>query len=135
LGIVGLCAVAVIAGCATSGGGMSAQDQIMKEVNAWKTAMLAKDIDGIMAPFSGSFEHYEWQDKAGAKDFISQSIDMGYLDGIEITTDAAEVKVEGDVATVYPVDVTGSFGTVTIEFTFKKEADGWKITGLDASGL
>ncbi len=125
----------VAAGCATTGGGKSPEEQIKDQVAAWKTAFEAGDVDGVMKSFSEKFEHYDWQDKAGAKEFIAEAKDMGYLDGVTVGTDEMEIKLEGDKATVYPIDISGSFGSVTLELTMAKEAAGWLVVGLDAAGL
>lgn len=132
--IVALGMMVLTAGCATSGK-MSPEEAISAKLDAFKTALLAKNIDGIMALFSEKFEHYEWNDKAGAKDFLSQAIDMGYLDGAEVDLSKKEIKLEGDTATVYPIEISGSFGSVTVELVFTNEGGNWMVTGLDASGM
>ena len=48
----------------------------------------------------------------------------------------AKTKIDGATATVYPVELTASFGTATIEFNFAKEADGqWRVVGVDVQGV
>lgn len=130
LGVV-LGVIALMAGCAT----VKPEEQVAKQMEIFKAAMLAQDIDGLTALFSDAFEHYEWGDKAGAKDFMSQAKEMGYMDGLTVDTAKAEKKIEGNKASVYPIEVSGSFGSTTLELIFTKEKDGWKITGLDAQGL
>lgn len=132
--IVALCTLALMSGCATSGK-MTPEEAIGAKVVAFKDALLAKNLDGMMAIFSDKFEHNEWGDKAGAKDFMSQAIDMGYLDGAEVNLEDKEIKVEGDTASVYPIEISGSFGAVTVELVFANEAGNWMVTGLDASGM
>lgn len=125
-------AALLFAGCATV---ENPVDAVTKQLEAFKAGLLAEDLDAIMAPFSESFSHYEWGDKAGARDFLSQAIDMGYLEGLEVDIENAEKKVEGDGASAYPIELSGPFGSVTLELVFTKEAGGWMITGLDASGI
>jgi hypothetical protein len=104
-------------------------------VNGFFEAAGNEDIDAMMSYFSEDFDHYEYGDKEGIKDFLSQAIDMGYMDGIESSTEDAEYEVEGDELTIYPVDVTGAFGAITFEYILKKEGSDWKIIGFDAAGL
>ena len=134
MAMAALALVVLAAGCATTAK-ITPEEAVAAKVEAFKAAMIAKNLDGMMAVFSEKFEHYEWQDKAGAKDFMSQAIDMGYLDGIEVNTEDKELKIEGSTATVYPVEISGSFGSVTLELVFTDEAGNWMITGLDASGM
>ncbi len=133
-GVLAVCALTILGGCAT-GGGMSPEEQAQQTVESFKAALLAQDMDALMAAFSEEFEHYEWGDKEGAADFLGQANDMGYLEDLEVVLDEAETEIEGDTATVYPIDLEGAFGAVTIELVLTKEADGWLITGLDASGV
>ena len=135
IAVVLLGLVLITAGCASSGGGKSPEEQIKAKIDGWKTAMVAKDIKGIMASFSEKFENDEWGDKAGAQQFISDAIDAGYLDGVEISDKDAKTKVEGDKATVYPIDLSGSFGSITLELALAKEKAGWMVVGVEASGL
>jgi len=126
--------MALAAGCAGRGG-PSDEDLIIGQVEAWKAGLVAHDIAQIMAPFSEKFAHYETGDKAGLQDFMEGAIDMGYLDDVEVFHEEAEITIEDGVATVYPIDLSSSAGSVTIEFTLTKEDGGWMMTGMDIEGL
>ncbi len=129
-------ALVLIAGCATSGkSAMTPEQQIKAKIDAWKVALVAKDLKGVMANFSDKFENDEWGDKAGAERFIGDAIDAGYLDGVEIADKDAKTKIEGEKATVYPIDLSGSFGSITLELQLAKEKAGWMVVGVEASGL
>ncbi len=132
---VALCVLAaVITGCATTAK-KSPEDAIKEQIAAWKVAMEAQDIDKVMTFFSPNFEHYDWKDKAGAQAFLNDAKDMGYLEGAEILTTDMEIKLEGDKATVYPIDVNTVAGSVTLELTLANEGGTWLVVGLDAAGL
>jgi len=124
----------VVAGCQTAKK-VSPEEAINAQVNKFAQALKAKDIDTVMTVFSEKFEHYEWGDKAGAKEFLQQSADVGYLDGLEIDLSKMQIKVEGSTATAYPIEVTGNFGSTTVELVFTNENGNWLITGVDASNL
>jgi hypothetical protein len=112
------------------------KEAIMKQVQIFAEGLAAQDIDQAMSVFGESFEHYEYGNKAGLKDFIGQAIDMGYLEGVETHTEDAEVELKDNEAIVYPVDVSAAFGSVTFEFTFQKQDDGsWMVTYLEAEGI
>lgn len=104
-------------------------------IGIFAAAAAKEDLDGMISVFSDSFEHYQYGDKEGVKEFLQQSADMGYLEGIEFSMDDAEFELDGDTMSVYPVDVEGSFGSITFEYILKKEGDAWKIVEFDASGL
>lgn len=129
-----LALITVVAGCATTGG-MSPEEAVAQQIEVFKKGLLAQDIDMVLTVYSEDFEHYEWGDKAGAGDFLNDAVAMGYLDDAEVYTEEMEIKVEGDQASAYPIDVSGAFGTATLELIFTKEAGGWLITGQDMSGV
>ncbi len=111
-----------------------------KAMATFMKAVETEDLDAVMGLISEDFDFYEVGDKAALRDFLEGAVDMGYVemyaDDIEIITDDAEFEREGDEVTVYPVDVEGAFGSVTIEFVAQLEEDGvWRITGLDISGI
>lgn len=130
--VVVLGMVALLAGCAT---GAKPESLVQKQVEQFKAMMLAQNIDGLVALFSDKFEHYEWGNKAGAADFMKNAKEMGYLDGLEVDISRAAKTAEGPKFKVYPIEISGSFGSTTVELIFAKEGDAWKIIGLDASNL
>ena len=97
--------------------------------------LAAKDLDQALSAISEKFEHYEYGDKEELKFFLDQAILMGYLDDLKIVTDDTEVKIEGDKAVIYPIDVEGLFGSFTLELTAEKENGKWMVTSLDVFGI
>lgn len=131
ISIAALVAAALLGGCATGGKGMTDAEVLAKLTEESIAAVVAQDIDKLLTYYSDDFSHYEFGDKAGLKDFLEGAKDMGYLDDLEVSTEQAETKIEGDTATIYPVIIQGPFGATEIEFTSKKEGDTWKIIGMD----
>lgn len=129
-----ICVSLVVLGCQTTKK-LTPEEAVTAQVNKFAEAMKAKNLDGVMAVFSEKFEHYEWGDKAGAREFLQQALDVGYLDDLEIDLSKIQIKVEGSTATVYPIDIRGNFGSTTIELVFTNENGNWLVTGLDASDL
>jgi len=130
-----LIALLAVAGCA-SAPSKSPEEQIRETVAKWTATLQQQDVDGCMSYFSEQFTNYSWGDKEGAREFIQDAKDTGLLEGLEISTDAMEITFDGpDRARVYPIDITGSFGTLTFDATVVKEKDGWKVIGLSAPGL
>lgn len=110
-------------------------DQAMALVKAWVAAAKAQDIDAMMAPFADNFYNAQLGDKAGARAFLKNALDMGYLDGIEVTMDDAEIDEENGKVSIYPIDVDGVFGSITIEFIAEQRDGAWKLVGLDITGI
>lgn len=96
-------------------------------------------VDDLMELISEDFEYYQVGGKEDLREFLQGAFDMGYIEmygpDSEIITDDTEIEVDGDMATVYPVDVEGPWGSATLEFEAKLEGDTWRIIGLDISGI
>ncbi len=130
------CAAGAPAACAApAAAAVSPEQAIQDGLTAFSAGFAGEDIEDIMKSISDDFEHYEWGDKDGLRDFLEQAIDMGYLEDLEIITEDTEIRIDDDEATAYPVDLEGAFGSVTLELVFTKEGDTWMITGMDASGI
>lgn len=113
-------------------------EELAKEgVQSWVDAAKKGDIDGMMSFVSEDFEHYEYGDKAGLRDFLQQAQDMGYLEDLSASMEDTEIENEDDGTVIlYPVDIEGMFGALTFEFVLKKEDDGkYRMVGMDVSGL
>lgn len=139
LGLSVMAIAAVLAGgCATGAKGPSDEELIDQMLNNWKVGMETKDITKIDAAISEQFNHYEWGDKKSLIAFVKDNMDQGNLDGAKIVLDNAKKEIDKDAGTakVYPVELSASFGSMTIEFNLKKETDGaWRAVGLTAEGV
>ena len=129
-----------LAGCATSGGGMSDAEQIDAVLKAWEAAAMAADVDAMMATNSEAFSHdgYDFvaEDKEELREFIEEGIDMGYFEDVEVSFEDAETEMEDDgTAVVYPIDFVNSQGAVTLTVVLTKEKAGWLITDMEIEGL
>lgn len=112
------------------------EEQALALVKEWVVNAKKKDLDAMLAPVSDKFNNPTYGDKAGLRAFIEQGIAMGYFDDIEVSLEDTEIEVDKDgKASVYPVDVSGTFGSVTVEFIAKQEDGVWKVVGLDISGI
>ncbi|HEO70864.1 MAG TPA: nuclear transport factor 2 family protein [Candidatus Hydrogenedentes bacterium] len=133
--------VSLLAGCSGLGGGPSDEELIEGQLQALHDALFAGDAETILALFSNDFSHYEVPDKSTLADYLEMGVDMGYLDdleshGAQITWEEADITIEENTATVYPIDASADLGAVTLELTFKKESDGvWRIIGADVEGI
>ena len=113
----------------------SPEDGAMKTVKAYVKAAEDADVEALMAQISDGFNHYEVGDKAALRGFVDQVKTEGMLEDITGNTAEAKTEIEGDVVSVYPVELEGIFGTVTYEFKLKKEGEVWKIVGFEMTGV
>jgi hypothetical protein len=113
----------------------SPEEGAMKTVKAYVKAAEDADVEMLMTQISENFNHYEVGDKAGLKAFVDGVKTEGMLEDITGNTADAKTTLEGDVVTVYPIELEGIFGTVTYEFQLKKEVDAWKIVGFEMTGV
>ena len=108
---------------------------IMERVMVFLNKLAAKDLDGSMAAVADDFEHYDFRTKDDLRAFLDDAIATGYLDDIEIQTEDTEVEIDGDEAVVYPVDIVGMFGTVTLELVGEMRDGEYMLTTIDAFGI
>ena len=103
----------------------------------FKAGIESQDIDKMMAPFSANFDHYEWGDKARLRGFITLQMDQGVMDGAEVDIENAEISKDGDVVSVYPVEMASSaVGLLTFEFTVEEDDDSvWRVTSMEVDGI
>lgn len=128
--------MALVSGCATAAKGPSDEELIKGVLANWKAGMEGKDIAKIESGISSEFKHYEWDDKAGLIGFLKQTFNQGDLDNAKVNIDNAKIDIEKGTATVYPVEMSAAFGSATIEFSMKKEADGqWRAVGITVEGV
>jgi hypothetical protein len=134
---VGILAVVLVAGCATTPKGPTDEELIMGQVAKFKEAMLAKNLDNLLAVVSENFNHPEVGGKAEAREILQQGIDSGYTEGGQVDISKAVIKLDDkkETATVYPIQASSNAGSVTVGLTLKKEKVGWMITMLDVEGI
>jgi len=103
----------------------------MNTMNGWKAGLIEKNIESVMAAYSESFRDQEGRGKAEVREFIQGVINEGYLDGVTIDLDVAQVTINGVEATVSPIPVTGGRGGASLSMLLKKENGVWLIVGTN----
>jgi len=125
----------LVAGCATTMG-MSPEEEAKAARMQWQEGVVANDLDAIMMVYYEDFDHYEYGDKEGARLFIGQAIDQGYLQDAEVILEDAEYEVMDDgTVVVYPIDLLAAFGSATIEFVMEPGDGGYKIVNMEMTGV
>ncbi|HUW59862.1 MAG TPA: hypothetical protein VMZ06_02560 [Candidatus Bathyarchaeia archaeon] len=129
--VVSVLMVAMLGGCATGGKGPTPLEQVQQSLAGWSAAAEAKDVDKLMSFVAENFESNEWPDKESYKAFVQDSIDMGYLDDLDVATDKTTITFEGeDKAIAYPVELNASFGSATIKAIFTEEDGKWLVSDV-----
>jgi hypothetical protein len=144
---LGVCvAVALlVAGCVGAGKGPSDEELIRMTADNVKAALEAKNLDLLLSTFAEDFEHPEVGGKEEARGMLQMGLDSGYADDGEVSLENMEIKINDDgTATVYPVDLSGPPGSISVELVLGKReitnADGkkqpaWLITTINADGI
>lgn len=109
--------------------------EIAALVQELKMALEALDIDAVMKVFSEQFAHPEVGGKEEARYLLEMGMDMGYADDGEVYTDYMKIQLDGDTATVYPIELSAPAGAVTLELVLGKDNGKWLIRGLNVDGL
>jgi ketosteroid isomerase-like protein len=97
-------------------------------MNGWKQAIIAQDVDAIMAGYSEDFSSERVDSKEQMREFMQRAIDDGWLENIDINLEIAQLTISDDTAEFTPVEIIGDEGEMEIDFTLKKEdKKTWKI--------
>lgn len=133
---ISFCIAVLAGGCATGAKGPSDEELISSTLINWKAGMEDKNVDLIEMAISDAFSHYEYGNKDQMLSFLKGAFNDGTLDSAKVNLETAETKVDGDTASVYPVELMASFGSATLGFTLTKEADGaWRVTTMTVEGV
>jgi len=117
------------AGCEMLGGG-SDEAQLTAALGRWKSALEAQDLDKMMEPYSDDYESERGEGKEGVRQFLGGMMDEGALEDVEMDISEAEIKIEGDEATVGPIRYSSDDFEIEMMRTLKKESDGvWRVVG------
>ena len=128
--------IGLVAGCATTP--KKSDDDLIKETVATvKTALEAKDIEMLLTTFSEDFSHPELAGgKEEAREMLQMGVDAGYADDGEVSiVDMQITKNDDGTASVYPVDLSGPPGSISVELVMKKEGDVWRIVTVNPDGM
>jgi len=128
--------IGLVAGCATTP--KKSDDDLIKETVATvKTALEAKDIEMLLTTFSEDFSHPELAGgKEEAREMLQMGVDAGYADDGEVSiVDMQITKNDDGTASVYPVDLSGAPGSISVELVMKKEGDVWRIVTVNPDGM
>ncbi len=129
--VVALVAGALLAGCETGKKGPTPEEQIRQAITDWTAAAQAKDVAKMMTFLAQDFSSSEWPDKESYEAFVKDSVEMGYIDDMEVDTTNMKVTFEGeDKAVAAPIDISASFGVATLSVVFEEEDGKWLISDL-----
>jgi ketosteroid isomerase-like protein len=117
----------------TAGRGPSDEELINQMLSKWKAAVLAQDIDMLMALHSESFKNFEAPDKESQEAVMQNYFDAGYMDDAKVGLEGAEIAIEGDKANVTGVvlDVTVGESRYPLTFGLQKENGAWLIINFE----
>jgi ketosteroid isomerase-like protein len=104
-------------------------EEVLATMKAYIESMAAQDVDALVAFFSEDWEGEGGVGKEVLRGYFEGQIDQGLYDDIEVILDDTEVVVDGNTATMGPVDYESSQGSSAYEYEMTKEADGvWRCT-------
>ena len=106
------------------------EELINTTMNSWKQAMIAQDIDAIMANYSEKFSSQEAENKEEMCKFFEEAIDKGFLENIDINLKTARLTITENSAEFSPFEIIDDNGKEEMKFILKKEdKKTWRIIG------
>lgn len=130
IGGLGIVVALGVIGCTTGPEAISDEESITAVTDEWTAAMIAHDVDRLMAVYSEDFSDADGNTKATFREFITDTIDQGMLNNLVVAREIAVLTIDGDTATYDGIGLSSDIGSLTIKLTFGREADDWKIISL-----
>jgi hypothetical protein len=103
-------------GCRT---GPTDEELINTTMNNWKQAMIAQDIDAVMAVYSERFSSGEG-DKKEMRESMEEAIEKGLLEDIDINLETVKLTITGNIAEFSHVKIIGDKGEKELGFILVK---------------
>jgi len=127
-------ALALTAGCGQRPAEptLTPSEQVLKQLDAFKTALLASDLDTVMSLLSENYEgpsDDETKDRIGKQE-TREMFERMFLDGgfSEMDLSEALIEIEEDVAFAFPISMILPDETVfSCEMVYKKEGETWML--------
>jgi ketosteroid isomerase-like protein len=106
--------------------------QLSSSLVQWKAAFEAQDLDKMIEPYSDDYEGEQGEGKEGVREFLEGLKEQGYLEDVDMDISEAEIKIEGDEATVGPIRYSSDDFDIEMMRMLKKENDGvWRVVGAE----
>lgn len=123
--------IAALPACTTTpNGASSARGGAGETVEAWGAALVAADVDALLALCSDDFKHPQWGDKEGLRAFFADAQEKGFFDGGRMSPEYIRLRTDGGATIAYPVEFESNWGPVIFELTLYPERNAWKIFRL-----
>ncbi len=119
----------LVCGCQTLGVGPSDKELISTTMAEWKAAMVAQDIDKLMAAYSENYVSSRGGGKDSIRELMTRAFDEGFMDSVEVKIEDVQITIEDVKATFGPVEFVSDRGTFTLEYKLQKENGAWLIVG------
>ncbi len=119
----------LVCGCQTLGVGPSDEQLVNTTMAEWKAAMVAQDIDKLMAAYSENYVSSRGGGKDSIRELMTRAFDEGFMDSVEVKIEDVQITIEDDKATFGPVEFVSDRGAFTLEYKLQKEDGAWLIVG------
>ena len=133
--VVSFALVYMASGCATLQRGPSDEEMLGKLLETYTTAMREGDADALIHLYSKDYENPRGGDYEQTMERLRDFVPMFAQYDVEISTDDAKVEIDGNQASVGPINFEADRGAWSTTLITTKEEDGcWRITGTEWEG-
>ena len=111
--------------------GPSDDELVAGVMEAWKAAVEAQDLDGLMACFSENFNSHDFLDKEGIHMVMKVMFEEGEFEKATVDLEGVETIIVGNTAIVSRVELALEGVGDSLVFALTKENGVWRITGME----
>lgn len=111
--------------------------QVRQTLDEWRDALVAHDVDAVLAMYADDFRDQDGGGKAALRQFLVHAIESGNFDDLAVDIDAATINV--DAAQAHVTGVVLDLGPDApslppFQLTLVDEADAWLIREMRPQG-
>ncbi|MCJ7692882.1 MAG: nuclear transport factor 2 family protein [Sedimentisphaerales bacterium] len=123
--------VVVVCGCGVLG--PTDAELVALRMGEWEVGLVERDVERMMENYSEDFVSSDGERKEAIEQIVRTAIAEGYLAGMEVDLEDAEVTVDGTKAEVYPVllDLPAVGEQMRYKYRLKKKEGEWLIVGSE----
>ena len=128
---VSLALVFMVCGCAMFQRGPSDEQLLSEMLAGWVAAMGEGSVEKVMSFYSKNYVGGEGEGYDELEELLEQIVPALEQFDAEFKTDGTTIEIEGSKATLAPITLESSYGTIGITIEATKEGGAWLITSTE----
>ena len=132
MGVLALTLVCSVSGCALFRFGPSDEQLLGDLLKGWKAAMDEGSVEKVIAYYSKDYMSADGRNFEETKSGLERIVPALKEFEAKLSTTDAKIQIEGKKATIAPIKIESSLGSIGLTLITTKDKDGvWRITSSE----